>query len=171
MKKVLMIIAMVSLWGCQQDKIGFVNNVRLMDGYKEKIAVEARFAEKRKDFELRRDSISRVFQNEAQAVEIEMQKMSQTKAQETFSNLQQKGQRMGQMLQQQEQQLNIVGQAEMDSVVQKVRKEIEAYGKANGYTFILGGGEGGSVLYGDEAKDITDDLLKVLNAEEQPQGN
>ncbi len=164
MKKIAFTIVLISMWGCQQDKIGFVNNVRLMDGYKEKIAVEERFAEQRKAFEQRRDSISRAFQTEAQAVEAEMQKMSQNKAQETFSNFQQRGQRMGQMLQQEEQQLNLAGQADMDSVVRKVRREIEAFGKANGYTFILGGGEGGSVLYGDEAKDITDELLKALNA-------
>ncbi len=166
MKKIIFTIALAAIWGCKQDKVAYVNNVRLMDGYKEKIAVEERYAEQRKAFELRRDSISRAFQSEAQEVENKMKNMSQNKAQETFSNLQQKGQRMGQMLQQEEQQLNLTGQADMDSVVQKVRREIEAYGKANGYTFILGGGEGGSVLYGDEAKDITDELLKELNAEE-----
>ena len=55
------------------------------------------------------------------------------------------------------------GQAEMDSLVRKVKKEIRAYGKANGYTYILGGGEGGSVIYGDEANDLTDAILKILN--------
>ena len=47
--------------------------------------------------------------------------------------------------------------------VKKVKKEIRAYGKDNGYTYILGGGEGGSVIYGDEAKDVTDAILKILN--------
>ena len=167
MKKYILVIAVLFAWSCKQDKIGFVNNVRLMEGYKEKIAVEERFAEKRKAFEQRRDSISRAFQTEAQAVEAQMESMSQARAQETFSNLQQKGQRIGQMLQQQEQQMTLLGQADMDSVVQKVRREIEAYGKANGYTYILGGGEGGSVLYGAEAKDLTDEILKVLNAEQE----
>ena len=51
----------------------------------------------------------------------------------------------------------------MDSLVKKVKKEIRAYGKANGYTYILGGGEGGSVLYGEEANNLTDVILKILN--------
>ena len=167
MKKYIFAIAILLTWSCEQDKIGFVNNVRLMDGYKEKIAVEERFAEKRKAFEQRRDSISRAFQSEAQAVEAQIESMGQARAQETFNSLQQKGQRIGQMLQQQEQQMNLLGQADMDSVVQKVKREIEAFGKANGYTYILGGGEGGSVLYGAEAKDLTDEILKVLNAEKE----
>lgn len=142
-----------------------MNNVKLMDGFKEKIAVEERFAEQRKAFNQKSDSISRAFQSEAQAMESQMQSMSQAKAQEFYNNFQQRAQRIGQMLQQQEQQMNLTGQADMDSVVRKVRKEIEAYGKANGYTYIFGGGEGGSVLYGDEAKDLTEDILKVLNKE------
>ena len=93
-----------------------------------------------------------------------MQSMSQNKAQEVYSNLQQKGQRIGQLLQQEEQQMNLVGRADMDSIVQKVRREIEAYGKANGYSYIFGGGEGGGVLYGAETKDLTEEILNVLNA-------
>ncbi|MBT8284069.1 MAG: OmpH family outer membrane protein, partial [Flavobacteriaceae bacterium] len=81
--------------------------------------------------------------------------------------LQQKGQQIGQQLQQQEQQMQLMGQADMDSVVEKVKREITAFGKANGYTYILGGGEGGSVLYGAESKDLTDEILKVLNKEEE----
>jgi len=66
-------------------------------------------------------------------------------------------------LQQEDQQLQASGQTEMDSVVGKVKKEIEAYGKANGYTYILGGGDGGSVLYGTETNDLTDELVEILN--------
>ncbi|NNK11251.1 MAG: OmpH family outer membrane protein, partial [Flavobacteriaceae bacterium] len=50
---------------------------------------------------------------------------------------------------------------------QKVKREITAFGKANGYTYILGGGEGGSVLFGAESKDLTDEILKVLNEEKE----
>ena len=65
--------------------------------------------------------------------------------------------------QQQDQQLQLEGQTEMDSVVAAVKTEIKAYGKANGYSYILGGGDGGSVLYGREADDLTAEILKLLN--------
>ena len=89
--------------------------------------------------------------------------MSQKNAQEEYAQLQQRGQQIGQQLQQEEQQLQQKGQAEMDTLVRKVKKEIRAYGKANGYTYILGGGDGGSVIYGDDAKDLTNEILKILN--------
>jgi len=163
MKKLALLFGMILLMACQQDKIAYVDNIRLMDGYKEKIAIEARYTSQKEAFNKKRDSISRAFQMEAQAMEAQSKGMSQQKAQEAYGMLQQKGQMIGQQLQQEEQQLLSQGQTEMDSVIQKVKKEIETFGKANGYTFILGGGEGGSVLFGAEAKDITDEILKELN--------
>ncbi|MGB5553566.1 MAG: OmpH family outer membrane protein [Flavobacteriaceae bacterium] len=48
-------------------------------------------------------------------------------------------------------------------MVSKVKKEITTYGKANGYSYILGGGDGGSVLYGTEANDLTTEIVKIIN--------
>ncbi|MBT8181393.1 MAG: OmpH family outer membrane protein, partial [Eudoraea sp.] len=85
------------------------------------------------------------------------------KAQEEYGLLQQRGQFIGQQLQQEEQQMQSEGQTEMDSLISRVKKEISGYGKSNGYTYILSGGEGGSVLYGTDTKDLTQDILKILN--------
>lgn len=66
-------------------------------------------------------------------------------------------------MQQEEQQLQLEGRTEMDSLVGKIRKEIKAFGKSKGYTYILGGGDGGSVLYGTDANDLTVQITKILN--------
>ncbi|WP_343486885.1 OmpH family outer membrane protein [Allomuricauda sp. d1] len=163
MKKMIFGVFTFLAMACQQDKIGFVDNVKLMDGYQEKIDVEGKYKSKADVLGKKRDSISQAFQMEVQQFQTKAQTMSQKKAQEEYGMIQQRGQFMGQQLQQEEQQLQTEGQTEMDSVVSKVKKEIEAYGKANGYTYILGGGEGGSVLYGAEAKDLTEEILNVLN--------
>ncbi len=151
------------LASCKQEKIGYVDNVKLMNDYQEKIDVEAKFKVKADALTKKRDSISQAFQIEAQAFQAKAQKMSQQKAQEEYAVFQQKGQFMGQQLQQEDQQLQAEGQVEMDSVVKNVKREIEAYGKANGYSYILGGGDGGSVLYGTEANDLTTEIVKALN--------
>ncbi len=163
MKNVLWFVLILLMASCEQQKIGFVDNVRLMDEYQEKIDVEAKFKSKADALTKKRDSISQAFQIEAQAFQTKAQKMSQTKAQEEYNIMQQKGQFIGQQLQQEDQQLQASGQTEMDSIVSKVKKEIKAYGKANGYTYILGGGDGGSVLYGTDANDLTDEVVKILN--------
>ena len=161
MKKIVLVITVLVLASCQQDKIGYVDNLKMMEGYQEKIDVETKFNEKRDALAKKSDSISQAFKLEYQA--LQAKRLSQTKAQEELGLLQQRSQFIGQQLQQEQQQLQQTGQTELDSVVSKVRKQIKEYGKANGYTYILTGGDGGSVLYGDEAKDVTTEVLKILN--------
>ncbi|MGB5269550.1 OmpH family outer membrane protein [Eudoraea sp.] len=163
MKKIVLAIILITAVACEQNKIGFVDNVKLMDGYQEKIDMEARYKIKAEALNKKRDSISQAFQLEAQAFQTKAQSMPQTKAQEEYGLLQQKGQFIGQQLQQEEQQMQSEGQVEMDSLINKVKKEINGFGKNNGFTYILSGGEGGSVLYGTDAKDLTQDILKILN--------
>ena len=164
MKNIIFALTLILLASCQQEKIAFVDNIQLMNEYQEKIDIEAKFKEKAEVLGKKRDSISQIFQAEAAEFQSRAQTMSQTKAQEEYAQFQQRGQQMGQQLQMEDQQLQLSGQTEMDSVVSKVKKEIEAYGKANGYSYILGGGEGGSVLFGKESNDITDEIIELLNS-------
>ncbi|WP_276168622.1 OmpH family outer membrane protein [Zobellia alginiliquefaciens] len=163
MKNVVVVFLMLVMVSCQQEKIGFVDNVKLMEEYQEKVDVEAAFKVKADALTKKRDSISQAFQMEAQAFQAKAQKLSQQKAQEEYGAMQQRGQMIGQQLQQEDQQLQMEGQTEMDSIISKVKKEVKAYGKANGYSYILGGGDGGSVLYGAEANDLTSEIVKLLN--------
>ena len=164
MKKVGFILALLTIVACEQDKIGYVDNVAIMEDYQEKKDIEAVYTKKSEAFNKKRDSISQAFQLQAQAFQLRAQKMPQEKAQEEMALLQQQGQYMGQQLQQEEQALQVEVQTEMDSLLSRVKRHIENYGKANGYTYILGGGDGAGVLYGDDTKNITDAVLKELNA-------
>lgn len=163
MKKLVLAIAALGIMSCEQSKIGFVDNIKLMEDYTEKADVEARYKIKADAFAKKKDSISQAFQMEAQVFQAKAQTMDQAKAQEEYGAIQQRGQFIGQQLQQEEQMLQVGGQTEMDSLVNKVKEEIKAYGKANKYSFILTGGTGGSVLYGTEANDLTADVTKLLN--------
>jgi len=162
MKKIVLAVVFFGVISCQQEKIGFVDNVKLMDGYKEKLDIEAKFKNKSEAFTKKRDSISQAFQLEAQDFQSRAQKLAQAKAQEEYSLLQQRSQFIGQQLQQEEQQLQMQGQTEMDSLVSKIKREIKSYGKTNGYSFILSGGDGDSVLYRTETYNVTDEIVKIL---------
>jgi len=163
MKKVMLVLALIVTVSCQQDKIAYVDNLKLIDGYQEKKDVESKFQAKAEAFTKKKDSISQAFQLELQQLQASAQSMSKKKAEEQYGLMQQRGQFIGQQLQQEEQAIQQEGQTALDSVLSKIKREVKAYGKAQGYTYILGGGDGGSVLYGDEAKDLTDQVLKVLN--------
>ena len=163
MKKIGLILCAILVASCQQGKIGYVDTVELMEKSKEKIDIEAKFQIKSTSLNKKRDSISQAFQLEAQALQAKTSSMTQKKAQEEYELLQQRGQFIGQQLQQEEQQLQLQGQAEMDSLVSKVKREISTYGEANGFAYILGAGEGGTVLYGQEKQDLTEIILKIVN--------
>lgn len=164
MKKLLYGIATLAiLMSCTENKIAFVDNAKLMNDYQEKIDIENKYKVRFEGFDKKRDSVGRAFQTEAMAFQNAAAKMNQNTAQEKYNELMLKKQNIGQLLQDEEQSLLQQSQTEVDTLKSKVRKFVKEYGKKNGYTFILGSTENGSVLYGDDAKDITADVVKALN--------
>lgn len=61
------------------------------------------------------------------------------------------------------QQYNEKSDAFQVSIWTELNKRIEEYGKKMGYTYILGANGDGSIMYGDEAEDITEELIKFIN--------
>lgn len=164
MKKFISLFVVLGLFSsCQQDKFAHVDYTKLMDGYKRKQDLEANYQLKAETYARKRDSISQAFQLEAQDVQNKARSMSQQRAQEEMNTLQQRAQIMAQQLQQEEQQMQRMGQLKSDSLITQVKETIEEYGTANGYAYVLASGEGSSVLYGQESKDITEEILKLLN--------
>ncbi|WP_461533988.1 OmpH/Skp family outer membrane protein [Sinomicrobium sp.] len=164
MKKIVIAaVALFGLFSCQQDKIAFIDNTKLINDYQEKKDIEAKFKTKLEAFQKKTDSLSLALQNEGQAFQTEAAKMSQSKAQEKYEQLMQRRQQIQQQVQQEEMQLQQESQGAIDSLIEKVREFVKDYGKDNGYTYILGANEAGSVLYGVEEKDLTDEILKALN--------
>ncbi len=165
MKKLIAIVLLGGLMGCQQSKIAYVDYPELLDGYQRKKDVEAKFQLQAEEFARKRDSISQAFQLQAQEVQAKSSRMSQQAAQEEANTLQQRAQFLGQQLQQEEAQMQRMGQMQSDSIRTTVEETIADYAKKNGYTYILASGEGSSVLYGADAQNITSEIMEILNAE------
>lgn len=164
MRKIVLAAMVLLIVSCQeQQKIGYVDNVKMMEDYQEKKDFDGKYEIINTAFAKKKDSISQVFQIEMQGFQIKAQKMKESKAQEEYAGIQQRAQQMGQILQQEEQALMSTAQVELDSMVSMVKKQIKTYGETNKYNYILGGGDGGSVLYGTEANDLTAEIVKTLN--------
>ncbi|WP_298532263.1 OmpH family outer membrane protein [uncultured Algibacter sp.] len=162
-------IIAISVFSCQNQKIGFVDNGTIINDYQEKKDVEAKFQEREESFRKRADSISQAFQMEAQNTQAEAQKLASTnrkKAEELMGGLQQKQQMLQQQMQFEQQQLTQEFQTEIDTLIVKVKDYVKDYGKKNGYTYILGTSEAAaSVMYGKDENDLTQTVLEALNAE------
>lgn len=162
---VVAIIVIFTFASCQQSqKIGFVDNSKLINEYQEKIDIQDKLQAKIKTYEAKRDSIRQAFQLEINEAELKSRKMSQADLQKLSQELQQKDQIIAQRDQFEQQQIAQESQSQNDSLIKKVRSFVKDYGTKNGYDFILGSNEAGSVMYGNEASDLTQEILDALNA-------
>ncbi|MDU8884678.1 OmpH family outer membrane protein [Yeosuana sp. MJ-SS3] len=164
MKNLLASIILVCLFmSCQQQKIGFVDNVKLINDYQEKKDLENKLQIKINAFQKRTDSLRQAFQLEINEAELKARKMSQTDLQKLSQELQQKEQILSQRVQFEQQQITQESQSTNDSLIKKVKKFVQDYGKTNGYTYILGSNEAGSVMFGQDENDLTQTILDALN--------
>lgn len=165
-KNSILILLLVIFMSCQnQQKIGFVDNGKMINEYQEKKDIEEKFSQKEQAFQKRTDSIGKAFQLEAQEVQLKLSSMSQSKQQEQYQILGQKQKMLQQQIQFEQQQMQQAYQTEMDSVISKVKSFVKEYGKNNGYTYILGTSDNAaSVLYGAEENDLSQTMIDALNA-------
>ena len=161
---VYVVLTLLIFTSCQQSqKIGYVDNSILINDYLEKKDIETKLQGKIVVYEKRRDSLSQVFQLEVKEAEVKSKNMSQTNLQKLQQELQQKNQLISQRLQFEQQQITQESQAQNDSLIKKVRAFVKDYGNENGYAFILGSNEAGSVMFGKEESDLTQTILEALN--------
>jgi len=164
-KLILALIILVTFASCQEQKIGFVDNGKVINEIQEKKDIESKYETINESFKLRADSLSKTYQSEYQILQAKAATMSQSKQQEAVQTFQAKAQQFQQMMQKEQQELQTAYQTDIDSVISKMKTTVKDYGKANGYKFIFGTNESiGTVLYGDDASDLSDLMIKEINA-------
>lgn len=169
MRKIFMaLLALVVVSSCQeQSKIGFVDNGKLINGYQKKIDVEGQFQVEIDAFNKRVDSLGKSFQSQAAQLQEKDPQMQQKSSQDQYQALAQQYQQFQQQSQMEEQQIQRKGQSQIDTLIKDVRSFVKDYGEKHGYSFILGSNEAGSVMYGEEKYDLTQEILDALNAEKK----
>lgn len=164
MKKILFVIASIFVLTSCQQKIGYIDNAKVINEYQEKLDLEEKFKKMDETFKKKVDSLGKSFQERAGKVELEAKKLSKSKKEEKYAELNRIQQRLQQQLQFEQQKLQGDFQKEMDSVITKVKGYVQDYGKTNGYNYILGTSDASvSVVYGKEENNLTETITKSLN--------
>jgi len=162
---IIVLITILGVTSCQKQKIGYVDNGKVINEVKEKKDIEAKYEALNKSFTLRADSISKTYQSEYQELKTKAARMSQNKQQGAIQAFQAKAQHFQQTMQGEQQKLQTDYQTEIDSVISKMKTTIKDYGKTNGYNFIIGTTETiGTVLYAEESSDLTALIIKEIDA-------
>ena len=152
-----------SLISCKENKTAFVNNTKVVSEYKEMKDAEAKWTKKNDELRMELQQKAMEFQKEVQAFEAERASLSKNKFEESAGMLQQKQQALQREQQTRVQEIQQLSGAEIDTIVNKVKKFIKDYGKKNGYTYIYGDTETSNILYGKEELNITDEIIAELN--------
>lgn len=166
MKKiVLLMIFSVGLFSCQQNKTAFINNSEVMSGFEKLKQTEDDFAKEEQAIKVRIDSLvaESGYQELVQEYQTNKGKMSQAKEDELYDQIMQIQQQLGQQQQMANQQFQQRKNSELNSLNDTIETFIKEYGKSNGYTYIYGANDSGSIMYADENLNITDEIIKALN--------
>ena len=146
------------------NKVGYVESGKLLEDYQGMKDARKRFESKARGWEAQNKKLVTGFQTAVQQYQQKAEGMSAEQRATTEQQLQ--GQQM--KVAQEQEKLQRQAQEEeakmTQQVLERVNKQIEKYGKRNGYRLILASG-GGGIAYARKELDITVPVLKHLNEE------
>lgn len=154
--------AYLSLARAEEIKIGYINLGKTFDAYEKTQRYEKSLGEKGDKKEKDRQKLV----DEIKALKDEMLLLSdkakeekQTKIDEKIKSLQEFDQETRDELKQERDEM-------VRDILREIDKVIQEYGKKNGYTVIL---NDRMLVYGNEAIDITQDIIDILNKKSKEQ--
>jgi len=165
MKKFGIIVVLTfSLLSCTQTKIAYVDVEEIMKEYKGTKEAESLIKVKSEKLKAELDSLVIGWETKAREYQQKAPKMSPKSRAEREQVLMQEQQAIGQRQQTVQQQVQTEGQESLKVLSKEINDFVKTYAKEKGYNFILGtSGDNGTVMYGEEKADITDDVLVQLN--------
>jgi outer membrane protein len=165
MKKLLgVLMLLVFMTSCNQQKIAFVDFEKIVKEYNGSIEAEKEMKAESDQLSAGLDQMASEFQSNVQNYQQKMQGLSATAKAEQEQVLMQQQQRLQQQQQMAQQQLQTKGQEKMDQINVEIETYIKEYAQKNGYSFVLGTTDmTNTVLFGDEKFDLTDEVIENLN--------
>ena len=147
------------------SELVYVDVNKLIEGYSRTKLAKAEFEKKATTMRSNVDSLVTNWQKELQSYEKERASMSAKELelkQELLANKQQQINGYQEAIQKQIQEED---KKATQTVINDINDYIKEFGKRKGYKIIFGASGGGNIMYADESSDLTEEVLKGLNAE------
>lgn len=147
------------------SELVYVDVNKLLEGYKRTEIVKAAFEKKAKTMQANVDSLISNWQTELKVYEKKRSSMTEKELelkQELLGNKQQKINNYQQAVQKQ---LVEEDKKVTQTVINDINDFVKEYGKKKGYKVIFGATGNGTIMYGEKSADLTETVLKELNAE------
>lgn len=164
MKKILggLFLACTFL-SCNQQKTGYVNTEKIVKEYKTMTTMQDKYAKINDNLMAELEQKAKAYEGKIEEYQKNQGSMNNSEREKTEQDLMAQRQQLQQEQQMRGRQIQEESQAAIDSIINEVKDEVKAYGKSNGYDFIYGQNDAGSIMYGKEEYDVTEDVIAVLN--------
>ena len=149
---------------CQTEKTGYVDTEKLLTDYAELNEAKDRFTKRSELIQADLELKIQAYQIKEDLFKKNGPSMSRKKQEEKYNELSAEAQQLQQERQSKLGKLQVDSQATIDSLITKVKDKVKDYGATNGYSYIYGSNDAGSVLFGKEELDLTSTILDELNA-------
>lgn len=148
----------------KNEELVFVNSGKLLAEYKGMQQAQAEFEKKSTVWKANVDTLASEVQNAIQDYEKSLAQLSDKEKELSRQLIQSKQQQLGQYQQAMQQKAAEEEQALTKTVLADVNAYLTDYGKEHGYKMILAATDAGNIVYAENGIDVTDDVLKGLNA-------
>jgi len=149
----------------KSSELVYVDVNKLVEGYSRTKMVKVEFEKKATVLKSNVDSLLTDWQKELQTYEKERATMTSKELQLKQELLTNKQQQINGYQEAIQKQIQEEDKKLTQTVINDINDFIKEYGKKYGYKIIFGASGGGNIMYAAESTDLTEDVLKGLNAE------
>lgn len=146
-----------------KKKVAYVRSTELIYGYLGMQTAHKEYEEKSKSWQANVDTLQKEYQQALGNYTKMANKLGKEEKETQEHALQQQQQMVYNYMQSINAKAKQEDEKTTQAVLNQVNSFVEDYGKKNGYDIILGTTLSGSLLYGDDAMDITKEVLAKLN--------
>ena len=150
------------------EKIAVVRTIDLVDKYKGMEAARAGFEERRKQWMAEHDTLQADYRNSVNALNAEWSKLPKGEQEKRSALIAKQEENIARFTQGIEMQVRAEEERLEAEILEQVNDAVKEYAEEHGYDVILGATGDGSILHSEEALDITDELIEVLNRNYKP---
>lgn len=163
---IAILLAAISFYFAKSSsELVYVDVNKLIEGYKRTKIEKANFDKKANTMKGNIDSLMTGWQKELQNYEKERASLSPKELQLKQELLQNKQQQINGYQEAIQKQIQEEDKKVTQTVINDINDYVKEYGKKHGYKIIFGASGGGNIMYADESSDLTEVVLKGLNAE------
>ncbi len=160
------VLSMTALFFAKSSaQLVYVDVNKLMEGYKRTKVAKAEFDKKAGTMKANIDSLVTGWQKELKNYEKERASLSPKELKLKQELLQNKQQQINGYQEAIQKKIQEEDKKVTQTVINDINDFVKEYGKSKGYKIIFGASGGGNIMYADESTDLTEQVLKGLNAE------